>query len=215
MEFQSLPVDLKQTDNNENYERLLTFKEKSKDITYLSVIVLSNLGFLLNGNKIKCSKCSFLYSNLKIQSIYSLVEEHIKFIDKQRNKCTFKASHNQFLESIWKSNKKISNLNKKEHLLKILETNEGRLASFQDVEIEISAHKLAENGFYLHKDINLNANLRQIKCYYCDYECIIFRKGLQNNFYEDPAEDHEKKSPDCEIIKKNRENKTEIDGLRN
>jgi hypothetical protein len=198
------------------FARLVTFKDINK-ILKLAITQLANQGFYfdLNTKHIKCSECSFSYSDLHVESFYQLLSEHVKFNknNKTSTTCSYKKEHEKYLDSVWKHIEKI-NFTNNEKPPKKYEKSDERVKSYADIEIEIDIKKLAENGFYLVNDTNLNSSLRKIKCFYCDYECIIFRKGLLNNNYETPFDDHLLKSQNCELMRKEIEEKHEIDGFK-
>ena len=93
-----------------------------------------------------------------------------------------------------------------EKLPKTLETFNERLATFDNKDFKINVRELAENGMFLMEKSSLNGIENKIICYFCKYECTIFRDGYINDYYEKPVEDHENKSPNCKILKnKNKE----------
>ena len=176
----------------------------------LTKYLLAYHGFECQSNKIKCSGCEYICSNSNIDTFFQLFNEHLKYNEnkKQTIKCTCLQSQREYVESFKGEN----DLYKTEKLPKKLDKVEERLATFDSIkDFEINVKELAENGMLLYDDLNLNQNAKKIKCYYCDYECIIFRKSNLNNYYEKPTDDHESKSPNCEIVRK-KFKKTEIDG---
>ena len=182
----------------------------------LAKIYLAHLGFICDDGKIKCSRCSYKCTNANIDSFLNLVKEHLKAIEsgnKQNSKCPYKNFHLKYVENI-SQDKNSENIKKIEKLPNKLASSENRLATFGNKELEINTKELAENGMFLAEDPTINQVLfRKIKCFYCSYECVIFRKGILNNNYEKPVEDHEIKSPDCKIVTEKMAKKTEIDGL--
>ena len=93
-----------------------------------------------------------------------------------------------------------------EKLPKTLETFNERLATFDNKDFKIKVSELAENGMFLMEKPNFDGVANKIRCFFCKYECIIFRNGYLNNYNENPVEDHENKLPDCKILRnKNKE----------
>ena len=190
----------------------MTFKKRQFKLVKTH---LAYLGFICDDGKIKCSRCPFKCMDTNVQTFFELVKQHIKSMEntKQNAKCSLKNFHLKYIEEILKDTNSES-VKKPEKLPNRLSNVKNRIATFDNKEIEINVEELAENGMFLVEDSNTNQILlRKLRCYYCSYECTIFRKGQLNNYYENPVEDHEIKSPDCEIVRKKLENKTEIDGI--
>jgi hypothetical protein len=177
---------------------------------------LGNFGFICDGDKIKCSSCSFKCTYGNIDSLLHLVKEHLKAIEtanNQNSKCPHKNFHLKYVENVSKD--KNNESFKKVKLPNKLSRVENRLASFENRELEINTRELAENGMFLVEDPKINQKTlsRRIKCYYCTYECFIFKEGNLNNYYKKTVEDHELKSSDCKIVKEKMAKKAETDGL--
>ena len=192
--------------------RLKTFEGKN---IKLSKFILAQKGFFCNQNTLRCSSCSFKSNDLNVDSLYRLFSDHLKYIEKN-SKCIYYDIQNEFIRCIIKDKKTDEGLIKrKEKFPKQFEKFESRLATFDpNLKLEINVRDLAENGMCLVEDTFLCQSAKKLMCFFCNYECYIFTKGHLNNYYEKPVIDHEKKSPDCEIVRKKNENKTEIDGLQ-
>ncbi len=171
---------------------------------------------------IRCFECNFEYTDSQQDLITSLLNKHHteckqilnslkKFLDYDVKIETSRPS--QFKRSVAEPNFYSSLVN--------------RLASFENVKLELNKKQLSENGLYriLLKDTLSRKqstsilseldrvsrhvpSLIHLKCAFCPYECLVSQNGLLNTLHKSPVRDHyEKFSKICRVFETSNVNK--------